>query len=403
MEVNNKMKNHFNFENKISAIDLFAGAGGLSLASINLGIKLLAAVEIDRDSCKTYKSNIIDKKSPNTRLYNADITNLSPTVLREDLNLIKGDLELLIGGPPCQGFSGHRIKGKGIDDPRNSLLIRYFDFVRELKPKVFVVENVPGLLWKRHKIYLQKFKNLSKRNGYKLIGPDKLNAKDFGIPQNRTRIFIIGLRSDIDPKSTIWPPSRSHFKPGTKKPEWKTASEVFESPPDWVLNALKKKIDNNILKKLSFGESTLSSKKDPSSIHMKHTDKLIERFSITPINGSREDVDFRLPCHDNGYDGHKDVYGRIRLVQPGPTITTGCFNPSKGRFLHPWKNHGISIRHSARFQTFPEDFFFEGGIISQAKQVGNAVPIKLGEVVLRKAGFFVICSKDLTESVQKTG
>ena len=397
------MKNHSYFENRISAIDIFAGAGGLSLAAVNLGINLLAAVEIDQNSCKTYKNNIIDKKSPttNTRLYGKDIINLSPTILRDDLNLKQRELDLLIGGPPCQGFSGHRINGRGINDPRNSLLIRYFDFVREFRPKVFVVENVPGLLWKRHELYLQKFKNLSRRNGYKLFDPAKLNAKDFGVPQNRTRVFLLGVRTDINSKSAAWPPKSTHFKPGTNRPEWKTASEVFETPPKWVLNVLKNKIDNNIFKNLSFGKPIQSLKEDPSSIRMKHTKALKERFSITPVNCSREDIEFRLPCHANGYKGHKDVYGRIRLAQPGPTITAGCFNPSKGRFLHPWKNHGISIRHSARFQTFPDDFIFEGGITSQAKQVGNAVPVKLGEVVLEKAASFVICSETITEIVQK--
>lgn len=392
------MKNYYNFQNKVCAIDLFAGAGGLSLAAINLGINLLAAVEIDTDSCVTYKKNIIDKKSLKTKLYNVDIANLSPTELREKLTLRQRELDLLIGGPPCQGFSGHRIKDNGVNDPRNNLLIRYFDFVREFQPKVFIVENVPGLLWKRHELYLNKFKNLSRRNGYRLIGPDKLNAKDFGTPQNRARVFILGVRSDLDLKRTTWPPENTHFKPGSKKPEWRTASEVFETPPKWVLKALKKRINENVLNDLLFGTSTLSLTKDPSTIHMRHTKKLEERFSITPINCGREDIDFRLPCHGKGYDGHKDVYGRIRLAQPGPTITTGCFNPSKGRFLHPWKNHGISIRHSARFQMFPEDFVFVGGLTSQARQVGNAVPIKLGEAVLREATNLVM---GFNESLQK--
>ncbi|MCP4458079.1 MAG: DNA cytosine methyltransferase, partial [Cytophagales bacterium] len=86
--------------------------------------------------------------------------------------------------------------------------------------------------------------------------------------------------------------------------------------------------------------------------------------------------------HQGGYVGHKDVYGRIRLAQPGPTMTAGCFNPSKGRFLHPWKNHGITIRHAARFQTFPDNYIFAGGITSQGAQVGNAVPIILGEAMI---------------------
>ncbi|EAQ7687902.1 DNA cytosine methyltransferase, partial [Salmonella enterica] len=101
-------------------------------------------------------------------------------------------------------------------------------------------------------------------------------------------------------------------------------------------------------------------------------------------------VDFRLPCHSNGYVGHKDVYGRIRLSLPGPTITTGCFNPSKGRFLHPWDNHGITVRQAARFQTFPDDYIFSGGIISQGKQVGNAVPVNLGKILLKSCVEIII-------------
>jgi len=287
VEAGNKMKKYFNFKNRISAIDLFSGAGGLSLAAVNLGINLLAAVEIDQNSCETYRKNIINKKSPVTKLYNADITNLHPTVLMDELNLKQRELDLLIGGPPCQGFSRHRIKGKGVNDPRNSLLIRYFDFVREFQPKVFLVENVPGLLWKCHELYLQKFKNLSRRNGYKFVGPDKLNAKDFGVPQNRIRVFILGIRTDIESKYNVWPPKSTHFKPGTNRPEWKTASEVFEKPPKRVLDALKKKIDNNILKNLSFGKPILSLKEDSSSIHMRHTKELKERFSITPVNCKR--------------------------------------------------------------------------------------------------------------------
>ncbi|WP_162182401.1 DNA cytosine methyltransferase, partial [Aeromonas finlandensis] len=122
--------------------------------------------------------------------------------------------------------------------------------------------------------------------------------------------------------------------------------------------------------------------RDPLQISMNHTPYMVERFSMTPINGGRYDIDFRLPCHSDGYRGHGDVYGRIRLAQPGPTITTGCFNPSKGRFLHPWENHGITLRHAARFQTFPDDYIFSGGIISQGKQIGNAVPVLMGKALL---------------------
>lgn len=367
---------------KYTAIDLFAGAGGFSLSALESGLDVLAALEIDENACSTYKNNIVDKRSPNTRLFNKDILDFKPEEFRETLELDVGELDVLMGGPPCQGFSTHRILDKGVNDPRNLLLTRYFDYVRELKPKVFLVENVPGLLWNRHEFHLNRFKNLSRRNGYKLLGPVKINAKDYGVPQNRLRVFILGVRTDVIINDICWPPEPTHFKPGVGEPEWLTASTVFETAPKSCIELLGRKIGKELAESLAFGEQIENLKDDPTSIRMKHTSELIERFKSTPINGSREDSNTVLDCHSDGYVGHKDVYGRIRLGQPGPTMTTGCFNPSKGRFLHPWKNHGITVRHAARFQTFPDDFVFSGGITSQGMQVGNAVPIRLGVSLL---------------------
>jgi DNA (cytosine-5)-methyltransferase 1 len=367
------------------AIDLFSGAGGFSLAAHNLGVNILAAVEYDSNACETYRINLVEERNQNTHIINKDILQISPLDLLSSLALDKGELDILIGGPPCQGFSSHRINDAGIDDPRNKLLLRYFDFVKVLQPKVFLIENVPGLLWKRHELYLQKLKNLSKRNSYKILGPIKINAKDFGVPQNRNRVFILGVRSDINTKAISWPPKPSHYASGKGSPEWVNASVAFASPPQLVIDSLIEKIGPELGNSLKYGTATLEATDDSSSIHMSHTKDLVDRFSKTPINGGRTDLAFRLPCHSGDYVGHKDVYGRIRLGQPGPTITSGCFNPSKGRFLHPWKNHGITIRHAARLQTFPDSFIFSGGITSQGTQVGNAVPVLLGEVMIKEA------------------
>ncbi|EBG5998219.1 DNA cytosine methyltransferase, partial [Salmonella enterica subsp. enterica] len=132
---------------KIKAIDLFSGAGGFSLAALELGIDILSAIELDKDACDTYRDNLIKKRENNIQLLNQDIMSISPVSMMGDLSLIEGELDIIIGGPPCQGFSSHRIKNSGVDDPRNNLLIRYFDFVKAFKPKLFLVENVPGLLW----------------------------------------------------------------------------------------------------------------------------------------------------------------------------------------------------------------------------------------------------------------
>lgn len=374
--------------NKIKAIDLFSGAGGFSLAALDLGIEILAAIELDKDACDTYRKNLIQKRENSIKLLNKDIMTISPDELMDSLQLKEKELDLIIGGPPCQGFSSHRIKNAGVNDPRNELLIRYYDFVKIFQPKMFLVENVPGLLWEKHKDYLNNFKKLAANSGYNILGPLKLNAKDYGVPQNRNRVFILGLRDDISISEGDWPPSPTHFK--DKKPYWVNASEIFEKPTSAIIEKITAVLGQDVAQKLKFKNTLKENKSDPNNIHMNHADYMIERFSLTPINGSREDVDFRLPCHSNGYVGHKDVYGRIRLSLPGPTITTGCFNPSKGRFLHPWDNHGITVRQAARFQTFPDDYIFSGGIISQGKQVGNAVPVNLGKILLKSCVEIII-------------
>jgi len=350
----------------ISAIDLFCGAGGFTKAAQSLGIHVLAAVEFDKHASATYRNNFIKYKRKNKpKLYENDILALEPDTILSDLNLKVDQLDILMGGPPCQGFSTHRIKDAGVNDPRNKLLNRYFDFIKALKPKTFIVENVSGLLWARHKKHLEKFYKLAHNSGYDVFAPITLNAKDFGVPQNRKRVFILGKQKEQN-INFDWPPKPTHFNPNSrevkdeKKPGWQPASVVFEE-------ALKEEDINNI--------------------HMNHSPELTKVFKSTPKNGgSRNQSNRKLPCHKN-HNGHKDVYGRIDPAKPGPTMTTGCVNPSKGRFLHPTKNHGITVRHAARFQTFPDNFIFSGGLMASAIQVGNAVPIKLGiktlEVIIR--------------------
>ena len=176
----------------MSAIDLFAGAGGFSLAAHQAGLDVLAAIELDVAAANTYRRNIIERLGQNTHLINDDILQVDPHALRNQLGLQQGDLDLILGGPPCQGFSTHRINNAGVDDPRNQLLLRYFDFVREFRPQAFLVENVAGLFWAKHAKYLEKFRQLAEENHYTIHFCGILNAKDYGVPQNRKRAFILG-------------------------------------------------------------------------------------------------------------------------------------------------------------------------------------------------------------------
>jgi DNA (cytosine-5)-methyltransferase 1 len=389
--------------NKLTAIDLFAGAGGFSLAAHQQGFDILAAVEFDKKAAETYQTNIVERLGAETQVFNQDINEVDVQGFMKYRNIKQGELDLLLGGPPCQGFSTHRINDSGAKDPRNKLLIRYFDFVSALRPKVFLVENVPGLLWKRHKSHLNKFIKLAKKHHYKIIGdiPLLINAKNFGVPQNRKRAFILAVREDISSSNIIWPPEPTHFSPKEEKNCWKTASTIFEKPPAMILKKLidrymvvnnwEKSRAKELVNNLEFGDKVL--KDDPCNIHMKHTEAVSDRFNKTPLNGSREDIDFRLRCHENGYKGHKDVYGRIFFHTPSNTITTGCNNPSKGRFVHPWLNHGITLRHAARFQSFPDEYVFLGSSTEKARQIGNAVPVDLGSALIKNIKEYILNQK----------
>ena len=341
---------------RFRCIDLFAGAGGLSLAAKDAGLEVVAAVELNKNACKTYRTNLVKRRG--TTLYEGDILEIDSAVIKETHFPEGLECDVVLGGPPCQGFSVHRINDAGINDPRNELIHRYFQFVTELRPKVFLMENVPGILWKRHKNYIKTFYARGKAAGYRIEKPIVLDARDFGVPQRRRRVFILGIRNDVN-LDIEWPPKPTHSALPAKRnngvKSWKNASSVFN-------------------KAVKVG--------DTNDIHMNHTSELVEVFRSTPPNGgSRSQSSRVLECHVD-HNGHKDVYGRIDPSEPAPTMTTACINPSKGRFLHPTEHHGITVRHAARFQTFPDWFVFSGGLIASGEQIGNAVPVKLGSTLL---------------------
>lgn len=343
------------------AVDLFAGAGGLSLGALWAGVDVVAAVEHDGHACRTYRSNLIDSGLTGTRLFERDILGLSPDEMMENVGLDAGECDILLGGPPCQGFSSHRLKDSGVNDPRNALLLRYFEFVQALRPKFFLVENVPGMLWPRHQEYVETFYRLAGENDYDLLPPVVLNARDYGVPQNRKRVFLFGTDRRCG-WACGWPPPATHFPPSdvaqtdlASHTIWRPASVVFEKP---------------------------APAGDPNDVHMRHNSELVKIFEHTPINGgSRFDSGRTLACH-NDHSGHYDVYGRINPAAPGPTMTTACINPSKGRFVHPVEPHGITLRQAARFQTFPDWYVFHGGLMSGGVQVGNAVPVEMAQALI---------------------
>ena len=343
----------------ITAVDLFSGAGGFSLGARNAGVEIAGALELNKIAAATYTANIKRSDGGNIPLICESILDVSPQQAMSEWGINPGVCDIVIGGPPCQGFSTHRIANKGVDDPRNELLCRYFDYVKVIRPRVFIVENVPGLLWPRHASYLKRFYEMASGADYHVMEPVTINARDYGVPQNRKRVFLLGIDKNR-PLNIEWPPAPTHINPELLKKEnsllkaWVSSSVAFQSPA----------VD------------------DPNNIHMKHGEQLKAQFANTPKNGgSRNQSGRLLKCHVD-HTGHRDVYGRIDPSKPAPTMTTACINPSKGRFVHPTADHGITLRQAARIQTFPDNFIFSGGLMAGGAQVGNAVPVLLAQVLI---------------------
>lgn len=341
------------------AIDVFSGAGGFSLGAIQAGFEVRAAVENFRHAAATYRKQVRNTTGRKIEFFKNDILELSPHEVMDEGGLAPGDCDLFLGGPPCQGFSSHRLGRSGVGDPRNTLLYRYFHFLDAIRPRMFLLENVPGLLQPKHAEYLSTFLKLAADTGYAVRAPIILDAKDFGVPQNRKRVFIVGYDPEKVDFSIPWPTHPTHGDPSKlsdREPlaPWRTSDDAFAVP-----------VRPN----------------DPNDIHMRHREELVEVFRSTPANGgSRSQSSRVLPCHKR-HDGHKDVYGRIDPSKPSPTMTTACINPSKGRFVHPTEHHGITARQAARLQTFPDEFEFEGGLMAAGIQIGNAVPVALAKHV----------------------
>ncbi|MEE7456819.1 DNA (cytosine-5-)-methyltransferase [Methylorubrum populi] len=342
----------------MNCVDLFAGAGGLSLAARRSGLRVRLAVERDKSAVATYRANLCRGDDPPVVL-EGDIAAMRPSEVR-DLAFEPGEVcDLLLGGPPCQGFSIHRLNGSGVGDERNELVNVYFAFVRQFRPRAFLMENVPGMLWPRHARHLAAMRDHARETGYNLYEPAVIDARDFGVPQRRKRVIILGLEESVDRDGFTWPPAPTHARPSPDgipagRLPWVNCEDVFAEAPAG----------------------------DPNDVHLTHRADIVAAFARTPPDGgSRSDSGRVLDCH-RGHDGHSDVYGRIDRRQPAPTMTTACINPSKGRFVHPTLNHGITARQAARIQTFPDDYVFHGGLMAAGRQIGNAVPITLGAALI---------------------
>lgn len=316
------------------AIDLFSGGGGLTLGLKRAGFRVIGAVERDPLAVETYKAN-----HKRVEIWSQDICSLPVAKLMRRLNLRPGQLDLLAGCPPCQGFSTMTtLNGRVIrDDPRNDLVFEFVRFVRGLRPKAVMIENVPGLAKDRR---VAEIVAILETMGYR-CKRDVLDAANYGVPQRRRRFILVAGR-------------QVHIPFGRRSRRTFTVRDTIRS--------LSKGVQRDPLHTLA--ES-----------HSKRVMGIIR--GIPRDGGSRLDLKQKkqLKCHRK-CNGFKDVYGRMAWDRVAPTITGGCFNPSKGRFLHPVRNRAITLREAALLQTFPSTYFFslQRGKGAAAQLIGNALP-----------------------------
>ena len=324
--------------NKLYAIDVFSGCGGLSEGLRQAGFDVIAGVEVDNNAARTFRMNHSD-----TVLFEDDIRKLDTNKI---LKLLNGKpLHLLAGCPPCQGFSSlRRLNRKSaIPDERNSLINEYYRFVEELIPLTIMLENVPGIVdYTLFKTIVRKLRTLDYHLVYKVV-----NVADYSVPQRRKRLVLVGSKiGKIDIASGV-----------------NTIITVKDA-----LGRLKNNGNDELHK-----------------IYPKHTEHVQKMISLIPKNGgSRKDLPerFKLKCHKKKNVGFNDIYGRLRWNTVSSTITGGCLNPSKGRFLHPVKNRCITAREAALLQTFPIDYKFPTNIprVELALLIGNALPPEFSRI-----------------------
>jgi DNA (cytosine-5)-methyltransferase 1 len=323
-------------EPKLSvAIDLFSGCGGLTVGLQKAGFRVAAAVEVDSKAQETYRLN-----HPDVRLYSNDIRQLDPKAMMLELGLKVGELDLLAGCPPCQGFSRLRTRNKQVSvfDPRNDLINDFLRFIKCINPKTIMLENVPALASDERFLFMQ---SEIERHGYQVV-VSVLDAADYKVAQRRKRLILL-------------------------------ASRVHEP------KVAEKANDRLTVRQALDGVGAPSRSQDKlHAMPERRSEPIRKLIALIPKNGgSRKDLPLenQLACHQRS-NGFNDVYGRMAWDSVAPTITSGCINPSKGRFLHPSYNRTITLREAALLQGFPMDYKFvvSHGKESIALMVGNALP-----------------------------
>lgn len=324
-----------------TTIELFAGAGGLALGVEKAGFLTIGLVEVDRDACETLKVN-----RPKWNVICDDIANVSGQDLEGRFGIKKRELDLLSGGAPCQAFS-YAGKRLGLEDARGTLFYHYALFLEKLQPRMFLFENVRGLLThddgKTYRTILEIFE----KTGY-TIHKEVLNAWDYGVAQKRERLITVGVRKDLKKKIRFSFPKKHEYKPVLR--------DVLQDVPESA--------------GVPYGENKR------------------KIFELVPAGGYWRNIDpeiakaYMKSCW-NMEGGRTGILRRMSMDEPSLTVLTSPSQKQTER-CHPLEARPFTVRENARCQSFPDEWEFKGSVMSQYKQVGNAVPVNLAYEVAGK-------------------
>lgn len=332
-------------------IDLFAGVGGLSYGfSGDPSFEVVAANELLEPMARAYRLN-----HPGTLVYNSDVRDFSYGLVKSDLGLSDGDVDVLVGGPPCQAYSTAGMRRDG--DPRAVLFREYFRLLKEIRPKVFLFENVKGLLSMQGGGLFRTILSLFESAGYR-VSVKVLNAADFGAPQIRERVVVVGTLASRDfvyPEPTHGAPSVDGKPKGSLKP-WVTFGEATGDLPSMESGRAETAYacgPQNDYQRLM--------RKNASDVLSEHitrqcNDRMIALMKVLPEGGTPKDV----PEEFRPRSGFANSYSRLWWNRPSTTVTRNFGCPSSARCIHPRDPRPLSTREGARLQGFPDDYVFCG-------------------------------------------
>lgn len=341
----------------LKAIDIFCGAGGLSLGAERAGLSIALAIEKDSSAAETFKHN-----HPKATIICKDIGEIDAK------EYVNAPPFIIFGGPPCQGFSTSNTKTRSLENKNNYLFMEFLRFVEQLQPQWFLFENVEGITTFDNGNTVKKIKELFEKLGYQ-TNEAVLLASDYGVPQNRNRFFMVGNRICVD----FLFPEKFDYKV--------SVGEAISDLPDLENgcsdNNLSYKCDQSLISeyaKLMRKNSEFSSQNFVS----RNKDYVLERYKYIKQGENWKAIpDSLMQNYANKANCHSGIYKRLDADKPSVVIS----NYRKNMLIHPFQNRGLSVREAARLQSFPDNFEFKGSLMHIQQQIGNAVPPLLAEAI----------------------